>query len=118
MTAKFITGNSLSVLRTLPSDFFHTAVTSPPYYGLRAYDEGIEVWDADPDCEHGWGDPSPRVGSTYREDKGSFKSARKSRIARSLCVTSDCEHEWGDPISKIAHYGGQTGLYYPSAKVI
>lgn len=30
-------GDSLTILKTLPADFFHTCVTSPPYWGLRDY---------------------------------------------------------------------------------
>lgn len=31
------TGDALTVLRTMPTGFFHTCVTSPPYFGLRDY---------------------------------------------------------------------------------
>lgn len=37
MTVKIMIGDSLEILRTLPSDSFHCCVTSPPYYGLRDY---------------------------------------------------------------------------------
>lgn len=55
MTAVFLQGNALSVLKGLPPDFFHCAVTSPPYFGLRKYDGGVEVWDGDGNCQHEWG---------------------------------------------------------------
>jgi len=55
MTALFLQGNSREVLRNLPANYFHCATTSPPYFGLRAYSEGIEVWDGGLDCEHEWG---------------------------------------------------------------
>ena len=44
---------ALDALRTLPDDFFHVVVTSPPYYGLRDY--GTRMWFGgdNPDCEHG-----------------------------------------------------------------
>ncbi|MEC4682058.1 MAG: DNA methyltransferase [Nitrospirota bacterium] len=31
-------GDALKVLKTLPSEYFHCVVTSPPYYWLRDYD--------------------------------------------------------------------------------
>jgi DNA modification methylase len=33
-----LTGDSLTVLKTLPNDSFHCCVTSPPYYALRDYE--------------------------------------------------------------------------------
>lgn len=44
MTAVFMQGNAMDVLKRLPADFFHCAITSPPYFGLRVYDGGIEEW--------------------------------------------------------------------------
>ena len=44
MSAIFLEGNAMNVLRGLPEDFFHVCVTSPPYFGLRAYDGGQEQW--------------------------------------------------------------------------
>ena len=37
MTARVITGDCMDVLRTIPSESVHCVVTSPPYWGLRAY---------------------------------------------------------------------------------
>jgi DNA modification methylase len=34
---KFLVGNSLDVLKTVPDSIFHTAVTSPPYWDQRDY---------------------------------------------------------------------------------
>lgn len=34
---KLFNGDSLSVLKQLPSNFIHCCITSPPYYGLRDY---------------------------------------------------------------------------------
>lgn len=37
MTARIIVGDALSQLATLPDESVHCVVTSPPYWGLRAY---------------------------------------------------------------------------------
>ena len=37
MTVQILVGDALSVLRDLPDDSVHSCVTSPPYWGLRAY---------------------------------------------------------------------------------
>lgn len=49
--ATLITGDSLTVLKTLAADSVNLVVTSPPYYGLRDY--GTATWEGgDPNCEH------------------------------------------------------------------
>ena len=37
MTVRILVGDALSQLRTLPDESVHCVVTSPPYWGLRAY---------------------------------------------------------------------------------
>lgn len=39
-----IQGHALDILRGLPDGSVQTIVTSPPYYGLRAYDTEPQVW--------------------------------------------------------------------------
>lgn len=49
--AKIYIGECKEVLQTLPDKYFHTVVTSPPYYGLRDY--GTATWiGGDPNCKH------------------------------------------------------------------
>lgn len=44
-------GDCRHVLKQLPSNHFHTCVTSPPYWGLRDY--GTATWvGGDPNCPH------------------------------------------------------------------
>lgn len=41
----------------LPSNYFHSVITSPPYYGLRVYSGGDiqkRVWGGSSDCIHVW----------------------------------------------------------------
>jgi DNA modification methylase len=50
---KIICGNTLDVLRQIPSDSIDCIITSPPYWGLRWYGEQTKtIWDGDPKCEH------------------------------------------------------------------
>ena len=53
-------GNSLDVLKTLDSESVDCCVTSPPYYGLRAYGTNPQIWGGDKDCQHEWGISLPR----------------------------------------------------------
>jgi len=46
-------GDTLQVLKTIPSDSIDTIITSPPYWGLRDYGEQTNtIWDGDPNCKH------------------------------------------------------------------
>ena len=45
MSVKILVGDSRAKLRELPGESVHCVVTSPPYWGLRAYggDSGM-IW--------------------------------------------------------------------------
>lgn len=62
MTPTFVLrrGDALEQLRLLPSDSVDCVVTSPPYYGLRAYDTDPQVWGGRPECAHEW-HAGPRI---------------------------------------------------------
>lgn len=38
-----VCGDALTILQSLPSNTFHCSVTSPPYYGLRDYQEPGQI---------------------------------------------------------------------------
>ena len=44
LTPMILQGHVLDVLRTLPADSVQCVVTSPPYWGLRAYGTEGQVW--------------------------------------------------------------------------
>ena len=56
-------GNALSVLRQMATDSVDCCVTSPPYYGLRAYGTSPQIWDGDDGCGHDWAEYK-RMGIT------------------------------------------------------
>lgn len=47
-------GNALDVLKFWPDGCIDMAITSPPYWGLRAYDCPPQIWGGDKNCEHDW----------------------------------------------------------------
>ena len=53
---KIYKGNCLDVLKTFPDESVDMCITSPPYWGLRAYGTNPIIWDDDGLCEHEWGD--------------------------------------------------------------
>jgi len=55
VTATLLCGDSLAVMRTLPDGVARCCVTSPPYFGLRSYDEdALRVDPALSADELGW----------------------------------------------------------------
>lgn len=44
------------VISTLPDQSVNTVCTSPPYWGLRDYNNQPTVWGGDSGCDHEWGD--------------------------------------------------------------
>ena len=47
-------GDALSVLKTMPDESVDMCMTSPPYWGLRAYKTEGQIWDGKPGCVHEW----------------------------------------------------------------
>jgi len=94
MTALFLQGNSRDVLKNLPADYVHCAVTSPPYFGLRQYLGGEEIWDGDESCEHIWLDSSTPgnggVGDYEVGRVGNAKVRTASHESRKLDICSKC----------------------------
>lgn len=47
-------GHVLDRLRELPDCSVHCVVTSPPYWGLRAYGTEPQIWGGSKECAHDW----------------------------------------------------------------
>lgn len=45
MSTRILAGDCRETLRTLPDASVHCCVTSPPYFGLRSYDENAVLID-------------------------------------------------------------------------
>ncbi len=54
-TARCFLGDARAVLRKLPDESVQCVVSSPPYFGLRAYGTDAQLWGGDPRCDHRWG---------------------------------------------------------------
>lgn len=50
-----VCGDAREILRDWPGEYFDCIVTSPPYWGLRAYGTEPQVWGGKEGCEHEWG---------------------------------------------------------------
>lgn len=62
---KLYNGNCLKIMKQLPNDYVQMCVTSPPYWKLRDYKTGFEVWDGDPECSHTWNNGFCECGAWY-----------------------------------------------------
>ena len=47
-------GDCLDLMKRLDDESVDCIVTSPPYWALRDYQSGHNIWDGDKDCEHEW----------------------------------------------------------------
>jgi len=73
-------GDSLEVLKQLPSGSVDVVVTSPPYWSKRDYgDATCKVWGGDPNCEHEWepydGVVEYQIKNERRKVSSDFRSA-------------------------------------------
>jgi len=74
---KILQGAALTVLKTLPDECVDCVVTSPPYWGLRAYGTDPQIWlNGKPDCgDHDWKIEAPRRNRNSEESKYGGKQA-------------------------------------------
>jgi DNA modification methylase len=82
VTVRVLRGHVLDVLAELPAKSVHVCVTSPPYWGLRAYGTPPQVWGGAGDgCDHVWGDPI--TGQKRGQDAGD--TARVGNTQKRVC---------------------------------
>lgn len=75
---RIIEGHVLTSLGEMPDESVDCCVTSPPYWGLRAYQTTPQVWDGSPDCPHEWGDEQFRRGPAGVHGSTSQRAGRVS----------------------------------------
>ena len=92
---KIYEGHALSVLKTFESKIFNTIVTSPPYYGLRAYGTTPVIWDGDEKCDHEWIDKSYQRRSNDNKGQDSKQLTNIGTIGRDVPTKSDFCSECG-----------------------
>lgn len=73
-------GDVIDILKTIPDNFVHCVVTSPPYWAQRDYGVPPRIW-GDTDCDHEFGDPIKVVkGGPQGSSKDTAgRSANKAR---------------------------------------
>jgi DNA modification methylase len=80
----------LDGLRLLPDESVNCVVTSPPYWGLRAYGTDPQIWGGDPECAHGWGDAVKRGSATrpspVRKQLNHANAATRQPLRSAFCA--------------------------------
>ena len=64
VTDRIIHGDTLTVLKDMPSESIDCVITSPPYWGLRSYSTNGQVWGGSSECNHEWGTELPARGKS------------------------------------------------------
>jgi len=86
------TGHVLDVLREkIPDESIDCCVTSPPYYGLRAYGTEPQIWDGNADCEHEWGEDIPEFHKGQVEQI-KWKNAKGAGFGQTAKMGNFCIH--------------------------
>lgn len=98
-TAVILEGHVLDVLRGLPSDSVHCIVSSPPYWGLRAYGTDPQVWGGNGSCQEKRTCPRCK-GFGYAE----YSTEQMDGIPCPLCYEGGTRgsglvtHDWGEEL--------------------
>jgi DNA modification methylase len=106
---RLLTGDCRAMLATLPEGRAHCVVTSPPFWGLRAYGTEPQVWGAsDAACEHEWGGPLP--GKRSRWGDLSSLSAKQASNGGSEAMVAALEAPAGSLCARCGAWRGELGL--------
>jgi DNA modification methylase len=114
LTVRLLTGDCRAMLRELPERSIHSAVFSPPYFGLRDYGSGTWV-GGDPECDHypseEWLESQiNRANQLKGPPRRQTEAARGRFIEGGICPkcnarlieptiwggSEECDHVWGD----------------------
>lgn len=106
MKVKILVGHVLDRLRAMRGDSIHCVVTSPPYWGLRAYGTEPQVWggcsiaaDDNPavtmPCAHQWeATPRSRAGAGRHGETSQFLTQSRSVTEAQVAAAQTNRGDW------------------------
>lgn len=103
-----IQGNALEVLKQLPDESIQMCITSPPYYLMRQYGTDPQVWDAEENCEHVWGDVIPYSKQDNRTPEE--KKAQNCGVGNNTKTLAFTQGTSGNFCTKCPAWKGELGL--------
>lgn len=107
---EIICGNNLDILKSLPSNYVDSCVTSPPYFGLRDYGTEPIIFGGEADCEHEWGAETITKKQPQRDTSGGFGGATDVRGEQEYSKASGSTINNGSICSKCHAWKGNIGL--------
>lgn len=110
-TTKILIGDVRQQLRTLPAGSVHCVVTSPPYWGLRAYGTDPQVWGGNSACDHDW------LDSSWRETRKNDETAGPKQRTNGGSVGDRVENK-ADTCQKCGAWRGELGSEPTPAKFV
>lgn len=77
-SVQILVGDCRETLATLPAGTIQAAISSPPYYGLRAYQTTPLIWGGQVGCAHQWGRQvvQTSMGHAHRDSPGGFQHSQ------------------------------------------
>lgn len=104
---RLLVGDCRAMLRTLKAGTIQVCATSPPYYGLRAYQTAPQVWGGAPECEHVWGEDLPASRARWGDvDTLSEKQASNHGSAQ---MVATLERSGGNFCQRCSGWRGELG---------
>lgn len=99
MTVRVMVGDVRAQLERIPAASIHCIWTSPPYWGLRAYQTEPQIWGGDLLCFHAWGEhlKKPRDGAGRHGETSMLirqsRSVTESQVSGSQATKGQmCRH--------------------------
>lgn len=81
MTVRILVGDCRDTLKRLPDESVNLVVTSPPFWGLRAYSVEPTVWGGVEGCRHEWGGERSSKSMTHQDRLGDAIDPRTGQPA-------------------------------------
>lgn len=103
-TCQILQGHVIDKLREMPARSVHCVVTSPPYWGLRAYGTEPQIWGGKKNCAHDWNTLGTRHRGGQQGESG--QRANRDTSAQDTAQTVQC----GDTCTICGAWRGELGL--------
>jgi len=102
-TGQIVEGDCLEIMADWPDGVVNAIITSPPYWGLRAYNTEPVVWGGRQGCQHKWGE------ELIRSNRGTA-SGRTAQTGTHKRGVQGTETKQGQFCSLCGAWRGELGL--------
>jgi len=106
---KIYQGDCLSILKSWEAGTIDCLITSPPYWGLRAYQTNPQIWDGTEGCEHNW-----QEERTERPNSSGGQNSEKLKIKGVANFQNQTDYKdratYADTCSLCGAWRGELGL--------